>query len=297
MSRASEVCRMSAAVALALVGCVGMDTPAEPGPPDLAPADLATPPDLTRVEDHRSLTGAPCTAAVECKPSTSGTKAGVCTKTSMFQMANVSWPDGYCQSPCLLKNADPKTGLSSDCPGDATTCLLTSQTGGLCVQACVASIDCRDGYVCAQITGTLAAGCVPLKSSACDPPGDASPQGLHCGAGQHCMAFSPDNSWGQCATDCHPLLQDCPSQEDDCAVDRKDPNGGGTCIGFFNRHAGPEGAACAYANDCYPSLVCEQNRCRRYCKAGGAPCPRATPRCVDLAGAAFDASVLGACVP
>lgn len=245
-----------------------------------------------------ALTAAPCASASECQSSTSGTKKGVCTRSSLLNNTQVQWPGGYCQSPCLARNADPSTGLSSDCPGEAATCMLTSMTGGLCVQSCQSADDCRRGgdYVCATVTGTVSAACIPQKASACDPAGDPLPQGRSCVEGERCVAFSPDNSYGQCATVCDPLAQGCTEEGDVCLVDRDDPKAAGTCIGSTAPTA-MDGEPCSFLNSCAAGFQCHAGKCRAYCRTGAAPCPQGAPRCARITNARFDASVLGVCVP
>lgn len=269
-------------------------------------AMMAGPKDMTTLKP----TGAECTTAGECAPSTSGTKKGVCTKSSMFQMMNVQWAGGYCQSPCLAKNSDPSTGLSSDCPGDNPTCFLTSQSGGLCIVACQGYGDCRAGgdYVCATVAGGASAACIPLKASGCDPDGDPLPQGKKCGQGERCTSFSPDDTYGQCATICDPIAQGCPDEGDVCLVDRNDAKGGGTCIGTINPQ-GVDGDPCTYLNSCAAGFQCHQGKCRRYCRTGGpdgglpAPdggvpteCPGGL-KCTKITNSKFQTSVLGVCAP
>ena len=174
--------------------------------------------------------------------------------------------------------------------------MLTTQSGGLCVVACQGAGDCRNDYVWLTVTGTASAACIPAKASQCDPAGDPVPQGRSCAAGQRCVPFSPDHSYGSCAVECDPLVQGCTDMASLCLVDRDDPKGVVTCLGTVNPTAA-EGDPCFYLNSCAAGYQCQSGKCRRYCRMGGDPCPAASPHCVKIVGARFDTGVLGVCAP
>ncbi len=273
---------LSLAVA-ALAGC-GKSNPPPSGTADMAMA--ATAGDLAMGVTLAS-TGAPCTKSADC----AGTTATCLTKGKDDAGNSFSWPDGYCTSKCSAEQNDPDTGLNPKCPGDNSTCDDT----GVCHAACTGVGDCRDKYVCAYLSSEGEAFCYPLAGSGCDPTADPRPSNKKCGNAQKCAAFSPDDSYGQCADVCEPLKQNCAQPETgslSCLPDLKDSTATGTCI---DDSEAKEGDACSFLNDCAPGLMCNVGKCRKFCGTG-VNCPNGQT-CQDIKQAAFKASVLGICSP
>src|SRR6185503_7620406 len=127
----------------------------------------------------------------------------------------------------------------------------------------------------ANITGTPTAACVPLLASECDPLNDPRPSGKRCEMGWRCVDYSPDNSYGGCATICDPVAQNCPpamTGAEGCIVDFQINDGSGDCINVNENN--DEGATCIYLNDCPAGQQCYGQKCRNYCRIGGKACPQ-----------------------
>lgn len=201
------------------------------------------------------------------------------------------------------------TGLDNkDCPSALAVCAPTSQTTGVCLAACASWLDCRAGYVCANLTNTRTAACYPIALSECDPPSDPVAQKLGCADQERCVSNSPDNSYGQCARVCDPIAQDCPAPQqgtDICVVDLARVDGSGLCIPATGMPAN-EGQPCAYLNDCDAGLQCYGAKCRQYCRQKGndlpiPPCPMGQT-CQDFVrgcgpGPCLTKDKLGICLP
>jgi hypothetical protein len=215
-------------------------------------------------------TGDPCTRNTDCRNSNfAGSNRGVCTKITFRSSGSITWPGGYCQSPCR-PNKNAMDGTNPDCPGDTAICAGAGTTGQ-CVVGCTQVSDCRDGYVCAYaFAGVTTAGCLPLADSECDPPMDPRPSMKPCPPNNVCVSYSPDNSYGGCALKCDPVLQGCPQPmlgNAGCVVDLKSTDGSGEC---FDTNGVAEGGACKYLNDCQAGMMCNGGVCRYYCRKGGA---------------------------
>ena len=254
-------------------GAAGAPDLAAGGPRDLTtgndPLDFSRPPgaDLATPPPGAAVTGDPCAQAADCKPSMApGGAKGVCTKSSPFGGANVAWPGGYCQAGCRPAKNDANGINVTDCSGDSPVCV--GQVQGVCYAGCASVADCRGQYVCANITGTPTAACIPGAASECDPPADPAPQNKKCPQGQKCVDYSPDHSYGGCAVVCDPLQLKC-AAPDGCIVDLKGLDGMGACIGVNANNV--EGGACVFLNDCPAGMMCYGQKCRMYCRKGGAP--------------------------
>src|SRR5262249_11713763 len=152
---------------------------------------------------------------------------------------------------------------NTDCPGDTPVC-AGSGSSGTCFAGCTGIGDCRDDYVCANITGTPTAACVPTGASECDPIMDPRPSGRKCMNGQRCVDYSTDNSYGGCADVCDPVAQDCaPAMQgaNGCVADFQINDGTGECINVDDTSM--EGAPCTFLNDCAAGYMCYAQKCRQ----------------------------------
>ena len=305
MSRLTSFVGLALAVSLAGCGGTNNNTGMDKGDMAVAPMnDLAAmPKDMTML----AVTGAECKASTDCAPSMApGNAKGMCTKSNMLGGHLTAWPGGYCQASCRPSKNDASGINNTDCSGDTPVCAGSGSTG-TCYAACSSINDCRDEYVCANITGTPSAACVPLNASSCDPPMDPRPGMKTCPMGQRCVSFSPDRSYGGCADLCDPVAQNCPpamSGANGCVVDFAYNDGSGECINV-NENA-MEGAPCTFLNSCPAGMMCYGQKCRNYCRAGNDPdagakgCPMGqTCKDITLSGTTvkFKKEVTGICTP
>ncbi len=266
-------------------------------------AMMSTPKDMTML----APTGAACKNSTDCARSMApGTAAGTCTKSNMIGgNGTVMWPDGYCQASCRPAKNDANGINTTDCSGDSPVCAGAGGSG-TCYAGCTSVNDCRDGYVCANITGTPTAACVPTLASECDPMNDPRPSMKKCMNGQRCVDYSPDNSYGGCADICDPVAQDCaPAQTgaNGCITDFQVNDGSGECIGINENNM--EGAPCIFLNDCPAGMMCYGQKCRNYCRtgdvdAGAKGCPMGqTCKDITLSGimVKFKKDKTGICSP
>ena len=287
---------------------MGCDTAPLPYIPGLEDTDGFLPPDFTipvRIDQGGpsgfAVTGEPCKASSDCRRSMApGNASGLCTKTNMIGgHGTVMWPEGYCQAPCRPAKNDPLGVNNTDCSGDVPVCVGAGT--GTCYAGCISVNDCRDDYVCAYISGTPTAVCVPRLATECDPLDDPRPSGKTCSPGQRCVKYSPDNSYGGCAQICDPVTQNCPPAmmgADGCTVDLQVNDGSGDCISANENNQ--EGSPCIFLNDCAAGTMCYGQKCRSYCRTGGKACPQGqTCKNISLSGVAvkFKADVTGICVP
>ena len=174
-------------------------------------------------------------------------------------------------------------------------------TQGTCFAGCASVDDCREGYVCANASGTPTAICVPLEATDCDPTGDPRPSMKSCPMGERCVNYSPDKSYGGCAAVCDPIAQDCPppmAGTNGCVLNFEVNDGSGNCIGVTQGKL--DGEPCIFLNDCPAGMMCYSQKCRAYCQAGGAACPMGqTCKDIVLAGLTvkFKSDKVGICAP
>ena len=293
-------------LAASLAGCGDMAMPPASMGDMAVPVmnDLAKgPADLTQL----AVTGEACKMSTDCAPSMApGNAKGMCTKSNMIGgNGTVMWPDGYCQASCRTAKNDANGINNTDCSGETPVCVGSGS--GTCYAGCTSVNDCREMYVCANITGTPTPGCVPMQASECDPLNDPRPTNKKCMNGQRCVDYSPDNSYGGCADVCDPVAQNCPpamSGANGCITDFQVNDGSGECINVNENNM--EGAPCVFLNDCPAGMMCYGQKCRTYCRAGSSPdagakgCPMGqTCKDITLSGITvkFKKEVTGICAP
>ena len=287
---------------------VGADFAACDSQPSPSSGDLGMKPDMRMMPTMDMLmpavdidwrggqTGANCTMAGECAKSLKGANknAATCRKSSTFQAMPILWTGGFCTSACSDATNDKMTRQNAACPSDNAATCLNGQCELLCADAL---IDCKDGYVCVTVQIGVAI-CLPLAVSACNPLNDPRPGNKKCGLGETCVSYSPDRTYGECATLCDPVAQMCPPPmmgQSGCLLDYELMNGEGTCMGVAS---GAEGSVCMFQNGCSAGMECFAQKCRQYCRTGAnpLPCPMGQT-CKDIPVSGFNSQVLGICSP
>jgi hypothetical protein len=199
--------------------------------------------------------GETCTLNAECKSS-------LCTPEQSAS-AGKQWTAGYCTQQC-----SPTTA----CPA-AATCITYADGSSYCAASCVASSDCRSGYVCS----TTAKVCLPDcrqgwscgTSLSCDsgsgncvgkmlPVGDPCTLNVDCASGvctpEQSTSSGKQWSGGYCTQQCNTTTA-CPSST--------------TCIGYAD---GSSYCAdtCASNSDCRAGYVCSTTAkaCLPDCRQG-----------------------------
>jgi hypothetical protein len=277
------------AVAASLAGCGGGNNNNNNGNPDLTVVldmTAVTPPDMTVangpcLNGNPGCTGDPCAKASDCAKGTGPNQSAVCTKSTMLQGGGtLTWPDGYCTSPCRVSKNDPNNnGLNPDCAGGLGTCAGNSGTG-TCVVFCGSSADCRDKNYACFVVSQIALGCEPAALSQCNPGKAATcPDTANC-AGQNDGGVMPpcyrdtcvnegDGTVGTCLPGCNPFTaMGCPDGNDtDCHC--SDVTGEGLCNGAGV--GGGAGAACGhFFTDCASGYGCLNGVCYKYCNDANA---------------------------
>jgi hypothetical protein len=265
-------------------------------PPDLAeplaaPPDLLSLPDLTPPDGPLPPTGGACHRTTDCASGLGPNQKGSCTLATGTGASTLAWPGGSCTSACRTSNKGGGA-TNSDCPADpdsiGAVCIAPpGQSIGTCRAACADHLtDCRDGYVCGFVGGSLGS-CLPAGASGCDatkPCGDASTV---------CVSYSPDDSYGLCETACDLFAQDCAPLMNQPRGCLPNAQGKGACIAIVGVGA-VEGAACIFENDCAAGLTCHQGACRPFCGGPGAVACTNGKACVDLSPQVPQA-VVGVC--
>jgi hypothetical protein len=94
-----------------------------------------------------TLIGAPCNSAEDCDVT------GVCITDGL---------DGLCSRRCRVPGGAGECPLGSYCDSaELTTDVQSTSEMTLCLPACKAQKDCRDGYVCVGVSGGPGKVCRP----------------------------------------------------------------------------------------------------------------------------------------
>jgi hypothetical protein len=240
------------------------------------------------------FTGDACTKATDCANGLGPNQKATCiTKTGT--QTPVTWPMGYCSSPCRTSKTSLTDGTNSDCAADpngvGAACIASpGQATGECHTACADhTTDCRTGYVCGFVGGVVGT-CLPAALSQCDmntPCQDAN---------KSCVSYSPDGSYGQCELKCDYFKQDCAAVQGETVECLPDlTTGVGNCIASVNPN-NMEGAQCQFLNDCAPGFICASQACHALCGGPNSVACGAGKTCSDIPNAMVKKAVVGACL-
>ncbi len=198
--------------------------------------------------------GQPCFSNGQCKASNNDP---ICLSDYWF-------PNHYCSEFCNLS--------TNDCTGDGVCADLGWSTNGVCLDGCVTSADCANGYFCKNL-GLSSNVCFVASEMSCygnwdedldglidceDPdckyqydcmPGTGAP-GAPCFGNWECAANNNDphcfGLWpgGYCSELCNLIVDDCPA--------------GSACVDYLNRPSGNGQCmkTCATVSDCDAGYQC-----------------------------------------
>jgi hypothetical protein len=229
-------------------------------------------------------TGEKCGKNVDCADGRGTKQKAICIKQTGTPPNELSWPEGYCTTPCRINKNDPKTGNNSDCPGDNGTC-VGSGSDGECRQQCMISADCRGGkdYACFGFAQN-SFGCMPRAASLCDPQKagscpkkmcDSPDGGAGDGGAPKCYQDTCVNvgagDVGACVPGCDPFANlGCPGAAGATDCHASDVTGEGLCTGAA-KDGVVAGTACGnYYEDCPGGYGCFMGKCWKNCNTANA---------------------------
>lgn len=279
-------------LAMVAAGCGGTGGTTPAGTADLsmpaAKPDLwmPPPPDMAGgpcINGMPGCSGDPCSKPTDCAKGLGPNQTANCIKSQMLQGGDtLTWPGGFCTTPCRVAKNDPNNALNSDCPGGNATC-WGSGAMGQCVPACASSMDCRTDYACFVVNNIAQAplGCLPKALSECDPAKPGTCKRM-CGDGgmvldggaldcyEDTCVNTGDGTVGTCVPGCDFFKNlGCPGGQDtDCHA--SDVTGEGLCVGACTtadcQNGTFNGGACGnFYSDCAGGYGCLSGKCRKYC--------------------------------
>jgi hypothetical protein len=206
-------------------------------------------------------TGDPCTQNSDCAPGVLMTQTPTCVKTTGMPPNALTWPMGYCVTPCRAAST-ANNGVNSDCPGGNATCSDGDHT---CRSLCMTSTDCRAGYSCFVVNTIAPLGCEPSALSMCNPKTAGSCPMMN-GMAQTCVNVG-DGTVGECVPSCNPFMNTGCVKTDPNASDchASDQTGEGLCTGAAPVGTGAGSACGNFYSDCPGGYGCLNGRCWKYC--------------------------------